>query len=47
MKNEQTIKQLTKAFDRDVYEMKNPDPRTKVKKKRAEKAKKVAKKYGM
>lgn len=47
MKNAATIKQLSKAFDRDVQEMKNPDPRTKVNKKRAEKAKKVAKKYGM
>lgn len=47
MKNAQTIKQLSKAFERDVYEMQNPDLRTKVNKKRAEKAKKVAKKYGM
>lgn len=47
MKNAQTVKQLSQAFQRDLEEMKNPDPRTKVKKKRAEKAKKIAKKYGM
>ena len=47
MKNVQTIKQLSQAFDHDVQDMKNSNPRTKVKKKRAEKAKNIAKKYGM
>lgn len=39
--------QLNDAFNRDIEDMKNPDPRIKVKKKRTEKAKKIAKKYGM
>lgn len=47
MGNQASIRQLSDAFARDVEEMKNPDKRIKVKKKRAEKAKKVAKRYGM
>lgn len=47
MTNEHTKKQWRDAFDRDIREMQNPDPRMKIKKKRAEKAKKIAKRYGM
>lgn len=47
MGNEASKKQLMEAFDRDVREMQNPDKRNLVKKKRLEKSKKVAKRYGM
>lgn len=47
MTNEGTNKQWREIFDRTVEEMKNPDKREIVRKKRAQKQKKVAKKYGM
>lgn len=47
MKNVHTAKQFREAFERDIEEMKNPDKRKIAKEKRLEKAKKVAKRYGM
>lgn len=47
MTNESTKKQWRDAFERDIKEMQNPDPRKRIKKKREEKAKKIAKRYGM
>lgn len=47
MPNEHTKRQFREAFERDIREMQNPDPRVKLKKQRSEKAKKIAKRYGM
>lgn len=46
MSNESTKKQLTDWFDEQIRKAQNPDPRELLKRKRAEKVKKVEKKYG-
>lgn len=44
--NEHTKMQIKRFLDSAIKKAKNPDPRTKIKRKRKEKARKIAKKYG-